>query len=94
MLANFLLPTLMNPGLYFFALVECWNFSSRNLEFCKGFLICRYLLKSVFSRGHSQKVLESVHRLLLVPHPTLVSVCLLPDAQVDETPSGSLGLWC
>lgn len=39
---------------------------------------------------HSQEGLRRVHRLLLVPRPLSRSVCLLPDAQVGETPSGFL----
>lgn len=55
MLAEFLLPTFMYPKLYFFLFlpVECWNFSSRVLDFFKGFLIHGCLPKLVFSRCYS-----------------------------------------
>ena len=67
MMAKVLLPTLVCPDFFFFLSVECWNFSSRNLDFCKGFLIHGDLPKLVFSRCCSQEGLEAVHRLLLFP---------------------------
>ena len=92
MLAKFLPPTPRHPNSYgLFFVFSRWNFSSINLNFHEGTLVCKYLPKSVFSRHHDQKGLDLVHRILLVP---LGSICLLSSSQVSKASPKSLGMWC
>lgn len=52
----FFLSSPIHSNLYFFLPVECWNFSSGNLDIHKGSLIQRWLFKSVFSKGFETMV--------------------------------------
>ena len=53
-LAKFLLTTLMCPNVFgsVLAPVECWNFSSRNLNLYKVSHVYGHLPKSVFAKCH------------------------------------------
>lgn len=60
-----------------------WTFSSGNVNYHKGSLICEWFSKSLFSRAKrdlGQEGLKPVHGPLWGPQPGLRFICLLPNA--------------
>lgn len=86
---QFLLLSPMHLNLYFFAPTAWWNFSTGLLDFHRG-SVYGWLSKTVFYRGSwtvcNWEQLEPVCGPLQGTQPRLRSVCLLPEAQVDNIP--------
>lgn len=80
----------------FFPQMVCWNFSSRNLDFYKGFHLwtidCVTVFQGLLCCG--QEKLELVHEPLQGPHLGPKSGCQLPNAWVAQIPPRPLGVWC
>lgn len=78
---------------FFFASTLCWNFSTRNLDFCKSsypwVIVYDVVLQGLpgFPGPGRARVKQ---RPLQGPHPGLRSVCLLPDTQGTRHHPGPL----
>lgn len=76
----------------FFPQMVCWNFSSRNLDFYKGFHLwtidCVTVFQGLLCCG--QEKLELVHEPLQGPHLEAKSGCQLSNAWVARFLSGPL----
>lgn len=79
-----------------FAPAVYWNFSTGNLNFHKGFLICGWISKIVFSSGSQTMAHRDYGQFTATVGSKLEprSVCLLFNSLVSETPPRSLGVWC
>ena len=73
------------------------EFLLRKAGLVQRLLILGCLLKSalsLFSQTVAERSCGPFCKLLLVLQPIPTSVCLSPDAQVVQTPPGSLDKWC
>lgn len=88
----------LNSLFFFFPLkpIECWNFSSANVDFLKGSLIRDWFLSQSYpeSPGPWLRGVEGGSWEHQDTQPGLRSDSPLLDVQMDNPLPSSLGLWC